>query len=262
MDIKSLLLTHQQMEKQYDEFHKKDIHQPYFFQIKKNQQCLFYIGSKHSFDPDNIQNQIIKKHWQEFLRQTGIKNCIALNEGGERELADTEKESIKKGGEAGLLTWLAKKDHINIYSPEPNHNFELEQLLKNFSKDEVIYYYFARLVDQWHRIGKPDFTNYLEGYLKRLELETNWTDYEFSIKNMIKIHDKTHDHKFNKDDQTCVHNDANPIYSKVASACSHIRDTFIVSEIKRLWEEGKNIFIVYGSGHFIVQRPALETLLN
>jgi len=34
---------------------------------------------------------------------------------------------------------------------------------------------------------------------------------------------------------------------------------YLVKEIIKLWNEGKNLFIVYGSGHAIVQEKALRT---
>jgi len=43
---------------------------------------------------------------------------------------------------------------------------------------------------------------------------------------------------------------------------SNERDLKIVAEIKKYWYEGKNIFAVFGSGHLIIQQPALEKLIK
>ena len=79
---------------------------------------------------------------------------------------------------------------------------------------------------------------------------------------MIQLHDKFHNHKFDKENYDCFYNDSNPINSEVSAASSGYRNTYIVKEILMLWNNGRNIFIVYGSGHAITLEPALKILLN
>ena len=50
--------------------------------------------------------------------------------------------------------------------------------------------------------------------------------------------------------------------NKIARAQSDLRDANIASEIERYWNEGKDIFVVFGRGHLIIERPALEAVLK
>ena len=169
-------------------------------------------------------------------------------------------EAIKKHGEQGLLTLLADQEGIEKISPEPDEVLEIKELVKHFSKEDIEYYYFARVVAQWNRlIDKPDFEEYLNRYLTRDGKNSGWTDFEFTIENMAKIHDKTHDHKFDSENYQCFYRDSAPNVNPVADY--PFRDEHILNEILKYWKQGKSIFVVFGSGHAIVLEKALNTLL-
>jgi|SRR3989344_460971 len=259
-----LLLTHQEMDQRYKELNKlvPEFKSPYFYKISKGNQTLYFLGVHHTFDPKNYQIAVIKDYWEKFLKETMGKNCIVLGEGGKGDLIKNEDEAIKKHAENGLITLLAFNENIQMESPEPDASFEFNELIKKCSKEEIEYYYFARLVAQWNRLlEKPDFEEYLGSYLKRDKQNSGWTDFEFSVSNMILIHNKTHDHEFDRDNYDCFYKDSNPSFNTVSDLSSHIRDNFLLEETLKYWNEGKNIFIVYGSGHAIVLEKALNTLL-
>jgi hypothetical protein len=49
--------------------------------------------------------------------------------------------------------------------------------------------------------------------------------------------------------------------NEVSTILTDAREVSIVSEIERNWKQGKSIFVIFGSGHLIAQRPALEKIL-
>ncbi len=269
--IKDLLLTHQQMADRYKELSKTNLEGPYFYKITNGKQALYYIGANHSYDPNNFQYDKIRNYWKEFLKETGRKNSIVLVEGGKRQTPKPEKDfgeddAIKEGGEADFITYLAFKEGIETESPEPDDEFELKELNKNFSLEEILYHRFVRTADQWNRLSepKPDFWEYVERFINRDKKSAGRADFATPKELFIKLHNEHHpDHPFNEYDQKCFHNDSNPSIeeNKVASASSIIRNVHITKEIVKLWQEGKNIFVVYGSGHAIVQEKALQKLL-
>lgn len=257
----SLILSAEEMDQKYQELHNQNYVYPYFYKISLNKQVLFFLGVHHTFDPSNYQFKSIKKHWDEFLKASKKKNSIVLVEGGKRPYIEDVIEAVRKHAEGGFITNLALKVGIESYSPEPDGKYEVDQLAKKFSKEEIMYYYFARTIAQWHRlIEKPDLKVYIDGFLKRNQEITGWDDFDFSFANLVKIHDKFHDHPFDPDNYQCFYDDSNPSHSKASAGSGLIRDEHILSEIKRLWDEGKNIFIVYGSGHAIRLERALTTL--
>ena len=261
--ISQLLLTTEEMDSVYQKLHKQKFKYPYFFKITRGNQSLHFLGPNHTFDPKNHQIKTIRKYWNGFLKDTNKKDCSVLIEGGERPVEKSENIAIKKHGEPGFTTFLASKEGVKAFSPEPDSKDITDKLLKNFSKEEIMYNGFAGRTAQWNRlVDKPDFNKYIGRFMKRNKKELRWKDFDFSLENFIRIHDKKHKHKFNKNNYKCFNADSGPFKSRVSAASGVIRDTYIVSEIKRFWDEGKNIFIVYDSGHAIVQEPALKKLLE
>lgn len=258
------LLTYQQMAQKYDELNKNHSEPPFFYKIQKGDQLFYYVGFEHTYDPLDPQFTKLKQLWDDFLAKIDPKKALVLVEGGERTPQATAKDSIKHGGEAELTTLLAHQHKIKCLSPEPGEEQEIKELLKQFPREGTMYYYFARIANQWLRAGKPfGLREYLESTgMRTYRQMTNWPDFQLSLEDFIKIHDKLHDHPFSEDDQECFYQDSNPNFNPISAACSEIRDEYMVKEVIKLWKEGKSLFIVYGSGHAIRQEPALKEILT
>ncbi len=262
--MNKLLLTHIEEYERYKQLGEKKV-SPYFYKIIKSNQFLSYIGSKHTFNPNDTQLKVIKKYWNEFLDETKEKNCVVLVEGGDRPINsdDIEGSLIRKEGESSFIAYLAYKSKIKYYSPEPDRKEEIKEMLKVFNREDIIYYYIARVVLQWNKLNpKPDFVEYISRYFKRYKEITGWKDFDFSMENFIRLHNERHKHKFNERDEKCFYHDSNPFTSEVCRMCGNIRDEHILNEILKLWEKGKNIFIIFGSGHAIKQERALRSILK
>ncbi len=264
--VKDLLLSHKEMNDKYQQLHEEKYDYPYTYQIKSSNssQILYFLGVHHVYDPTHPQIHKIKRLWIKFLKDTDKNNCIVLTEGGIRPVEESEEKAILKHGEAGLLAFLSNREDIPNISPEPDEKFEIKELEKQFSKEEIEYAYFARTVLQWNKLKeKPEFNTYIQRYLDRDKLVSGWKDFDFSVANLIAIHDKKYNHKFDpvKCEQ-CVYSMSNPAQNPVSSSSGHIRDEYIVKEIINLWEKGKSIFIVYGSGHAIVCEKAIKHFLK
>lgn len=98
-------------------------------------------------------------------------------------------------------------------------------------------------------------------FTKHFAEVTGWTDYDFSLKHMAVLHDLSHDHPFDPENERCLNDIFNPYKSAVSRECSEFRDKHIFSELKKLVTEGKNIFFLYGAEHVIAIEPALKALL-
>ena len=251
----------------YDEYRKIRHKIPYLFNIEKNGQHFFYFGAKHLFNPKNKQFRLLKKYWEKFLDKTKGVNSIVFVEGGKRPQSENKEVAIKEGGEAHFITFLASQENIETISPEPEESYERSELLKKFSKEEIQYYYFARVVYQWHNLfDKPVFENYISRFLKKDARNSNWKGFDLSIENMKKIHKNLFNKNFDEDDKFFFHSVIDPTSSKtVINLASResgiIRDNYIVKEIKKYWNGGKNIFVVYGVSHAVMQEPELRRIL-
>jgi hypothetical protein len=258
-DIEPLLYSYEDWKTVYKKI-------PYCFKIEKNRQYTYYFGANHSHDPKNEQFPILKEFWGDFVEKINDRKSVVFIEGGLRKRIESEDTAIKEDSEAGLVTFLAHTAGIPAYCPEPDATKERESLLKKFSKEEIQYYYFARVAHAWHRRNpKPDFEEYIGHYLKQDEADSKWEDFDFSMGNMKMIHKTLFGVDFENDEKFSFQNinpaTENSVINKVARACSTYRNVHIVSEILKFWKEGKSVFVVFGGAHAILQEPALRELL-
>jgi hypothetical protein len=77
----------------YEEYRKANHPGPHIFELKLQNNSLFYFGERHSFDPKDPQWNQVKDLWQKFAADTSAKK-IAFVEGGVRDIFPTETESI------------------------------------------------------------------------------------------------------------------------------------------------------------------------
>lgn len=241
---------------------------PYVYSISNKQgQCLVYFGSKHSYDPSDKQIPKLKEQWSKFLKHTKGKNSIVLVEGGKRQVLGNEKEAITKGGEAGFISFLADKEGIETDSPDPSWGSTFDNLAKKFSKEKVLYFRAAQIATQWNRLpNREDFKGYLESFLKRYQKEFCLTDTDCSFENIKNIHQKLFGTNFDENNNNFFKKISAPIYNdsiinEISRADSNMRNIHIIEQVKKYWDLGFNIFIVFGSGHAIIQEPALKALL-
>lgn len=263
--IKNLLLTSQQ----YDE-KRASIHVPYIYSIAKGEeQCLVYFGAKHTQDFKHTQFSILQEEWKRFLEITGDRKKIVFIEGGRKitGIYKDEKEAITDGGEAGLVHYLAYNASIPVESPDAPKNYLFNELAKEFSREYIVYLRAADLTYQWNRIpNQPDFNLYLGKFLERDRKALDWPDFDFSIEHIRAIHKKIFDTEFDERNKEFFYKITNPhlknsIINKISQAETILRDVYVVEQVKRYWDQGFNIFIVFGSGHAIIQEPALRILL-
>lgn len=242
---------------------------PYIFQIQKDGQHLFYFGAKHSFDPRDPQYKKITAYWNAFIRATRKNHCTVLIEGGNRKILKTKEQAIRDGGEMSYLAYLASKKGVETFSPEPSAKYRYKKLLKKFSRKEIAYYDFALACHQWNRYkDKPDFEKYVNRFLKSDEKSSGWKNFDFSLKNMIRIHRGLFGKKFNENDKLFFREILDPLGKKsVINRISlfeesEIRDDYIAREIERLWRKGKNLFIIYGTSHAVRQEAVIRDFVS
>lgn len=258
----SLLLPREQ----YAEAHKKHGQAPFTFEIDNGKQTLFYFGANHSRDPNNHQYPILREYWNKFLKVTESRDRIVLVEGGLRRPANNEEDAIKQDSEAGLATFFAHQANIPVDCPDIRDN-DLVKLLPNKAKEEVLLYWFLSFADSWTRQAdpKPDFEKYTTSWLETQKKRKMWEGMDTSFEKMKQLYKEVVGKEFDQNDN--FNNLVNPnrtdtAVNKVARDQSDLRDLNVASEIERYWNEGKSIFVTFGSGHLVIEEPALKKVLK
>lgn len=252
----------------YEEYSKIRHKVPYTFSVKSGENFLYYFGERHSFDPSDKQWIEVEEYFEDFLNKTKNRKRIVFVEGGVCPIEDSKEISIIKHGGMGCITYLAKQQNIDTYSPEPSGKYERGELEKIFSRKEIQYYYFARMSYQWSCMGeiKPSFEKYINHSLLNDKRESGWVDFDFSLESMKKIHFDIFNGVFDEDKKDFLYNIINPVepktvINKVAEMSSTIRDNYIVNEIKKYISNGYSIFAQYGYSHVVMQEPLLRGVL-
>ncbi|MCL5410384.1 MAG: hypothetical protein M1324_00830 [Patescibacteria group bacterium] len=225
---------------------------PYFFSLENKGKLLFYLGVKHSWDPADSHFDFIKSKWNEFLSR--VKNPFVVVESNWR-IHNTEVEAILQGGEIDFIAYHCNQKNIPISCFEPDRGSEMNFLLKQFSKERIEYYYFARNVSQWHRLTqKPDINPYLLSFLQRDKKVSGWDDFVFSIDHMKEIHRQFFGTELNFGDAEFFKKIENPTrednpFKDLVRASGSYRDQTVVKNIKNVWDQDKDLFVIYGRGH-------------
>lgn len=253
----------------YEEYQNTHHETPYKVVLQSGSNFLYYFGERHSYDPADPQWIQLKTFWEDFLQKTNGQKRIVFTEGGIRPYVESMEEAVLTHGGMGLITHLATKANVNTYSPEPNEKTERDELETKFSRDQIQYYYFARVVHQWNEKQNPksNFKEYIEPFLKGDQISSGWTDFDFSVENMKNIHTKIFHTEFSESDQDFFYNITNPVViesviNEVSRASSVFRDEYIVKEIQRYISEGHSIFAEYGCSHVVMQEPFLKEIFT
>lgn len=267
--ISRLLLTHEQMMKRLQDLREKELKgefsYPYVFGINKSggAQVLIYLGIQHTTDLKNFQIPIVRNQWKLFLQDTEKKDRMVFVEGKRKPTFKSEEEAIGMYTEGGLVSFWATEKNIEVVYPDADKQMEVDGLLKQFSAEKIVDYWFTAGMSQRHMVkDKENYLEFLENHLREIFRGTAIEDHDFEINNLIKVFENLHGRKFDIDDAEGFKYLSNPSYSEVARASKEFRDIRIVSLAKKHRDEGKSLFVVYGSGHAITQEPALKELLK
>lgn len=236
---------------------------PYSFKLIKPDQCLFYFGSNHAHDPQDEQYPKLTELWHEFLHQTDGKKCIVIVEGGIRPVHPTKTQAIIKDGEAGYATFLAHQASIPCMSADPDDQYLETELRKKFSAYEI---YFMRFTDVWHQFNERR-KNGLKTNLKKYLQKFNGFLGHKNLKYFQNLYQQLFDEPFDVNNQTKIRNiinlkDHNHIIGKIHRQNNILRDEYIINQIQTLIDQGKNVFIVFGATHAVMQEPALTKIWN
>lgn len=253
---------------QYAEVEKHGFDLPYVVEVGQGNHGLLFYGSEHTNDPQHAQFQDLEERWERFTSETS--QPVALVEGRFDEVPESETEdkttSIKDGGEAQFVVHLARRDGVEVVSPEPDRVWEANELAKEFGRDNVIFYYFIRQIGWWNGFTeKPDIKAEAAKMLELMEGAYNWDDVDFNLESMEAIHQELFGKPLSWDDIQWVYDITTPtptdfVTNKISRRSGELRDEYILQEIEQYWQAGKSPFAVFGSAHAIRLEPALRKI--
>ena len=199
--------------------------------------------------------------------------CAVVVESNPRVL-DGEKgtispaKAIEQGGEAAYTINLARLEGIETFCFEPPIEDQIEHIAIKFNKDVAFLLFAGRAIRDYSEVEEPDIKKYFEPYLERFKQRTKWNEFDYSFEHLQQIFNGESPNTTEKDVRRKYLDLYNPtnnlsVLNEASREVTTFRDIYIVTAIGELAAAGKShIFVVYGSGHALTQKAALEYVLD
>lgn len=245
--------------KEYDAIPEHDI--PYIFSVARDDQILLYFGAEHQTDIAHPQFNILKNKFELFLQNKSNKKIVFV-EGGLGKFYEDVSVATATEGEPGFISYLAKENNIQVYSPEPSSDDEIGALLKKFKEEEIVYYYMSRVIAQFNRQNiHKDLYEYIDRITGK-ELQSSLFTRTYNSHDLSELHSAIFGSQIDLTDHDFFSEISNPLINKsivnrIAEESGYIRDYFIINKIKGYWKDGFSIFIVYGYTHAVMQEKCI-----
>jgi hypothetical protein len=237
------------------------------FEKTKGNKHLIYFGEQHGNDPNDSRFDTIQKYFSLY------NPTILLNEGG--QVADSlhfksREDAIQKKGTIGFLKFLADNAKLKLQNADCPDSLEISSLLRKYDRNRILYFLvLQRFIPQFLSSYngaidlKAEYGKFTEKYLtarcnlKLTENEKQWNYFEklyAENNNNKKIELKNFDlsqTEFNKGE-----------LGKISNSSFQIRDSIIILNIHKTFQNHDKVFIVFGAAHLLAEKPTLEKLFE
>lgn len=242
---------------------------PYVLEFENGNKRIVFCGVSHLTDDADIDNPMFKKIEEKFF---AFKPTIAINEGGDISNKNyaSKRDALLKDGEIGLTKILCDSLKIKTIDGDPTVGFEFQELLKSYSKGELLAYIVTERL-MWGLKGQhitdsleieKKYSAFIQKYImKKAGITLTKTEQEFSFYKSIYEQLLKKPFDISKLEPT---NPFEPIgkFQKIGRTSKEIRDQFLIQTVDKLLNTNDKIFIVFGGWHLLTCKPGLEEIIN
>ena len=242
----------------WEEYSKKRLEGPYVLEMKAGEGMLLYYGVIHTTTADDPQLADIEQRWDAF------QPTMAFLEGGNWPLEKTREEAIRRGGEQGLLRYLAERDGVRSQNIDPPSEAQLRHLSKYFPGAQVkVYYILLHTVLMRTREQGPPNINLVNKILRDLS-QGSW-GYQGRPRKLNQFEEYIREHLPGVEDWRQItpsiffSDDPDNFVAVMHRALLRYRDEVMLGKIIKAVGKGERVFAVVGRSHVVMQEPALRT---
>ena len=244
----------------WEDYTKLGLEGSYVLELEAEGGALLYYGVIHTTTPDDPQLAEIEQRWETF------RPTLAFLEGGNWPLEKTKEEAIRRGGEQGLLRYLADRDGVRWQNIDPPSEAQLRHLSKHFPGAQVkVYYILLHTVLMRTREQGPPNINLVNKIL--MDLSRGTWGYRGPPRKLKQFEDYLQKHLPEVEDWRKItpsiffSDDPDNFVSVMHRALNRFRDEVMLGKIVRTVGKGERVFAVVGRSHVVMQEPALRTAL-
>ena len=238
-----------------------------YFDKTKGNKHLIYIGEHHGNDPNDSRFDTIQKYF------SLCSPTILLNEGG--QVADTirfksREDAIQKKGTIGFLKFLADNAKLKLQNADCPDSVEISSLLSKYDRNKILYFLvLQRFIPQFISgyNGAKDLRTEYEKFIAKyliarcnLKLSENEKQWNF----IEKIYtENNNDKKIDLENFDLSQTEFDKgEFGQISNSSLHIRDSIIIGNIYKTFQNHDRVFIVFGALHLIAEKPTLEKLFE
>lgn len=231
-------------------------------------QVIYFFGARHTNNPKDVQFIQLKNFWDDFLSESKTDKIVFVEREKIEGASKQYEETIIKNGEAGAAKYLADESGVEVMWPEPSREEQISFLCRYFKPQLVAYAFITRNLSSWFKHQRQSqFSDAVEHSIKK---EAKFEKIYKFIPDTIWFN-KQHDKLFANqpvgdknflDSVTDPNKKDNTTVNKIIATLSEMRNDYIMEEIKKFFDLGKSIFVVYGKGHFISLGPRIKELFK
>jgi hypothetical protein len=245
----------------WEEYQELRLQGPYVLEMKHDKGALLYYGVMHTTAPEDPQLADIERRWGTFQPD------LAFTEGGDWPLEKTREEAIRRGGEQGLLRFLAERNGVRTQNIDPPSDAQLRYLLKHYPGAQVkVYYILLHTVLMRTREQEPPNINLVNKILRDLSQGTwGYSGPPRKLKQFEEYIDKylpeVEDWR-NIKPSFFFSSDPDNFVAAMHRTLNRFRDEVMLGKIVKSVKMGKRVFALVGRAHVVMQEPALRTGLQ
>lgn len=218
---------------------------------------VLFVGTAHDYALKEVKP--IKKLIENFNPE-----IILVEDSFDLMNFDDEEKAVRRGGEMGYASFIAKKSGITLDSNDPRFKDDILFLEKRYSRDISFLYFFLRQKSFLMNRGRTIEKNSDEEILQQIRDETLWNDYSDGLEKIKDIFFTLFSDRLKENDYSDFFNPTLSInlFNEATRELNNFRDDFMIDKLKKVLKKYNRIFIIKGSHHLITKENEIKELLK
>ncbi|MFT4311830.1 MAG: class I SAM-dependent DNA methyltransferase [Candidatus Woesearchaeota archaeon] len=223
---------------------------PYILAFKKKRKEILYIGTKHTFNPNNKNLTYFKNLILQYK-----PDCILLEGDVRNQIYKTKKEAVKKAAEMGYIKYIADKSEIRTESLEMPFEQQLEELAKSHTLENIFLFVTVR--------AAPFGIKFIEQEISELKKYSLFRTFKISYKYFKQRYKESFGKSFSPKANKGLYDLTSPtkyisMLNEISRKNNYIRDQYMILKVQKELKTANRLMVFVGASHVVIQEPVLQ----
>jgi hypothetical protein len=249
--------------------------EPYVSLFRGDGKSLLYVAGDHVYGVENATIRTLEKAFREFEPQAVVAEGFGSGEASDpsflEEVLRCARPPWDQCSERDYAVFLAHRAGIPFAGGEPD-DVDILHALKEAGRsvDDMLGFYLLRSIPGWRRGGMRDaaaFEREAERFLRRLSVRLGGPGFRFGLPDFLRWFERHN--AAGKPLLEITEWDAGPrdgpeasFFNAICRATELPRERSVLGRIAAALDRHDRALVIYGSGHLVKSRKALEAMLG